>query len=350
LRSTFLDWEAPFLRRRSNGLAIAASTASKGAFIMTSVTRRSVIAGIAIAAGWGPTKEVRAAEKVFRIAFQKGATNLVLLKERGTIEEALKPQGWMVTWAEFPAGPQLLESLNIGAADFGPVGDTPPIFAQAAGADIVYVGHEAPSPRNNAIIVPKDSPIKTIADLKGKQVAYARGSSCHWLVVRALEANGLTYGDVQSDFLTPADARAAFERGAVDAWAIWDPYYAAVQIDLGARTVADGTGLTAAVGFYIAARPFAEQHPEVIGAALTALRDIDIWLNNHPGEAAAEMSRRLGLKVEVLQRGFERSVFGVSRVDAATLAEQQKIADAFAKLGLIPKPINVRDAEWKAAS
>jgi sulfonate transport system substrate-binding protein len=321
--------------------AITASTVSKGAFIMTSVTRRTVMAGIALAAGWGPTGGVRAAEKAFRIAFQKGATNLVLLKERGTIEEALKPQGWTVTWAEFPAGPQLLESLNIGAADFGPVGDTPPIFAQAAGADIVYAGHEAPSPRNNAIVVPKDSSIKTIADLKGKQVAYARGSSCHWLVVRALEANGLTYGDVQSDFLTPADARAAFERGAVDAWAIWDP---------GVRTIADGTGLTAAIGFYIAARPFAEQHPEVIDTALAALRDIDIWLNNHPGEAAAEMSPRLGLQVEVLQRGFERSVFGVSRVDAATLAEQQRIADAFAKLGLIPKPINVRDAEWKAAS
>jgi sulfonate transport system substrate-binding protein len=317
---------------------------------MASLSRRTVVAGFALAAGLGPGVGARAADKVFRIAFQKGATNLVLLKERGTIEEALRPMGWAVTWAEFPAGPQLLESLNIGAADFGPVGDTPPIFAQAAGANIVYAGHEAPSPKNNAILVPRDSPIKTVADLRGKQVAYARGSSCHWLVMRALEANGLAYGDLQSDFLTPADARAAFERGAVDAWAIWDPYYAAVQIDLGARVIADGTGLVKAIGFYIAARPFAEQNPEVVDKALAAIHDIDIWLNDHSKEAAAEMSPRLGLKAEVLQRGFERSVFGESRVDEPILAEQQKIADAFAKLRLIPKPINVRDAAWKVAS
>jgi sulfonate transport system substrate-binding protein len=317
---------------------------------MTNPSRRSVMTGIALAAGLGQSVGVRAAETVFRIAFQKGATNLVLLKERGAIEAAVKPLGWSVTWAEFPAGPQLLEALNVGAADFGPVGDTPPIFAQAAGASIVYAGREGPSPKNNAILVPKDSPIKTVTDLKGKQVAYARGSSCHWLMVRALEANGHAYGDVQSKFLTQADARAAFESGAVDAWAIWDPYYAAAQIALDARVIADGDGLVKANSFYIAARPFAEQHPEVVDKALTALHDIDIWLNNHSKEAAAEMSPRIGLPAAVLQRGFERTSFAASRVDEPILAEQQAIADAFAKLGLIPKPINVRDAQWKAAS
>src|SRR5271170_5651965 len=181
-------------------------------FAMPGPTRRTVVTGIALAAGWSTTSGgARAADNVFRIAFQKGAVNLVFLKQRGTVEERLKPEGWSVTWAEFPAGPQLLESLNVGAADFGPVGDAPPIFAQAAGADIVYAGREAPSPRNEAILVPKDSPIKTIADLKGKKIALAKGSSVHNLLLRALEANGLAYGDVQPVFLTPADARAAFE-------------------------------------------------------------------------------------------------------------------------------------------
>ncbi len=279
---------------------------------MASPTRRTIITGIALAAGWAGSARVHAAENVFRISYQKGAVNLVLLKERGTIEQALKPQGWSVTWAEFPAGPQLLEALNVGAADFGEVGDTPPIFAQAAGADIVYVGHEAPSPKNEAILVPKDSPIKTIADLKGRKIALAKGSSVHNLLLRALEANGFAYTDVQPVFLTPADARAAFESGAVDAWAIWDPYYAAVEIDLGARTVANGTGLVAAVGFLIARRPFAEGHPKVIETALAVLGDIDLWFNTHPGEAAAEMSPRLGLPAVVLQRGFERTPLGAS--------------------------------------
>jgi len=318
---------------------------------MPGPTRRTVLTGIGLAAGWSPTGGgARAADNVFRIAFQKGAVNLVFLKQRGTIEERLKSEGWSVTWAEFPAGPQLLESLNVGAADFGPVGDAPPIFAQAAGADIVYAGREGPSPKNNAILVPKDSAIKTIADLKGKKVAFARGSSCHNLVLRALEANGLTYADVVPAYLTPADGRAAFESGAVDAWAIWDPYYAAVELDLGARTITQATGLVPGNGFYIAARPFAEQHPKVVETALSLIGDIDQWLQAHPGEAAAEMSPRLGLPAEVLRRDFERTTFSASRVDAPTLAEQQQIADAFAKLGLIPKTINVRDAEWRAAS
>jgi sulfonate transport system substrate-binding protein len=289
-------------------------------------------------------------DKVFRVAFQKGATNLVLLKERGTIEAALKQDGWSVTWAEFPAGPQLLEALNVGAADFGPVGDTPPIFAQAAGANIVYAGREGPSPKNEAIVVPKDSPIKAIGDLKGKRVAFVRGSSVHNLLIRALDANGLNYADIEPVFLTPADARAAFERGAIDAWAIWDPYFAAVELDLGARLVADATGFVPANSFYIAARPFAEAHPEIVAKALAVIGDIDRWISQNAAVAAAEMSPRLGLPTAVLQRGFERETFGAARVDAATLAEQQKIADLFAKLGLIPKPLNVRDAEWKAAS
>jgi len=317
---------------------------------MAGPTRRAIVMGGAVAVAWARTARVHAADQVFRIAYQKGAVNLVLLKERGTIEQTLQPEGWSVTWAEFPAGPQLLESLNVGAADFGPVGDTPPIFAEAAGADIVYAGREGPSPKNNAILVPKDSPIKTIADLKGKKVAFAKGSSCHNLVLRALEANGLTYADIDPAYLTPADARAAFERGAVDSWAIWDPYYAAVELDLGARTITQGTGLVAGNGFYIAARGFAEQHPKVVETALSIIGDIDHWLGDHTSEAAAEMSPRLGLPAAVLQRTFERTTFAASRVDEQTLDEQQKIADAFAKLRLIPKSINVRDAAWKAAS
>jgi sulfonate transport system substrate-binding protein len=138
-----------------------------------------------------------------------------------------------VTWTEFQAGPQLIESLNVGAADFGPVGEAPPIFAQAAGANIVYAGYEPASPKNEAIIVQKDSPIKIVTDLKGKRVALNKGSNVNYLLVRALEANGLSYGDIVPAYLAPADARAAFERGSVDAWAIWDPYYAAAELSLG---------------------------------------------------------------------------------------------------------------------
>ena len=131
-----------------------------------------------------------AADKTLRIGFQKYGT-LVLLKTKGTLDEKLKPLGWNVEWTEFPGGPQLLEALNVGAIDYGTTGEAPPIFAQAAGAPLVYVGYEPPAPKGEAILVPKDSPLKTVADLKGKNVALNKGSNVHYLLVKALEKAGL---------------------------------------------------------------------------------------------------------------------------------------------------------------
>lgn len=291
----------------------------------------------------------RAESKDFRIAFQKGGGNLIFLKERGILERKLGPLGWSVTWTEFQAGPQLLESLNVGAADFGPVGEAPPIFAQAAGANIVYAGYEPASPRNEAIIVQKDSPIKTVADLRGKRVALNKGSNVNYLLVRALEANGLSYSDIVPAYLAPADARAAFERGSVDAWVIWDPYYAAAEIGLGARTVVDGTGLAQNVAFYMASRPIAEKDPDVLKAVLSAIDEIDAWIEDNRKQFAIELAPKIGLPANVIERAVNRSELGARPIDAATLEGQQKIADTFAKLELIPKSVSVTDAAWKVA-
>src|SRR5437868_6173229 len=184
----------------------------------------------------------QAADKVIRIGFQKYGT-LVLLKAKGSLEKKLEPLGYKVAWTEFPSGPPLLEAINVGAIDFGSVGETPPIFAQAAGAPLIYVAHEPPAPQGEAILVPKDSPIKTLADLKGKKIALNKGSNVHYLLVRALEKAGIKYSEIEPVFLAPADARAAFERKAVDAWVIWDPFQAAAEVATEARTLTDGTGL-----------------------------------------------------------------------------------------------------------
>ena len=115
------------------------------------------------------------AAKQLRIGYQKYGT-LTVLKARGTLEKRLASQGIEVKWTEFPAGPQLLEGLNVGAIDFGTTGEAPPIFALAAGAHLVYVGNQPPAPAGEAIIVPKNSPLKTVADLKGKRVAFNKRS------------------------------------------------------------------------------------------------------------------------------------------------------------------------------
>src|SRR5215475_10744085 len=218
-------------------------------------------------------------DKVVRIGFQKYG-KLVLLKGRGTLEDRLKPLGYTVTWTEFPSGPPLLEALNVGAIDFGIAGETPPIFAQAAGAPLVYLAYDPPAPQGEAILVPKDSPLKSLADLRGKKVALKKGSNVHYLLVRALEQDGLKYTDVQPVFLAPADALAAFTRGSVDAWVIWDPYEAAAEASTGARILTDGTGLVANHQFYFSSKKFLAENRKAVDAVLDALNEADDWTKN----------------------------------------------------------------------
>ena len=187
-------------------------------------------------------------------------------KAQGTLEKKLAAQGVALKWVEFPAGPQLLEGLNVGSVDVGFVGEAPPIFAQAAGAQFLYIGNDPASPEAEAIVVPKDSPIQTVAELKGRKVALNKGSNVHYLLVKALEKAGLKYADIQPVFLPPADARAAFEKGSVDAWVIWDPFLAAVERQTGARIVADGRGVVNNYAYYLAARSYVEKNPRVIEA------------------------------------------------------------------------------------
>jgi sulfonate transport system substrate-binding protein len=290
-----------------------------------------------------------AEDKVLRIGYQKYGT-LVLLKEKGTLEGALKPLGYSVTWTEFPGGPQLLEALNVGAIDFGTAGEAPPIFAQAAGAPLVYVGYEPPAPKGEAILVPKDSTLESVADLKGKKVALNKGSNVHYLLVRALEQAGLTPKDIQPVYLPPADARAAFEQGSVDAWVIWDPFLAAASAATGAKTLKDGTDLVANHQFFLAERGFAKDNPRAIAAITAELAKIDAWAKDDPKGAAAILSPKVGIPAEVLAVALGRQGYGVGPITPEVVAAQQQIADTFFKLGLLPKPITVSDAVAKLGS
>jgi sulfonate transport system substrate-binding protein len=285
----------------------------------------------------------RAADKVVRIAHQKLST-LALLKSTGRLEEKLKTLGYTVTWTEFPAGPQLLEGLNVGAVDFGHTGEAPPVFAQAAGAGLVYVGYEPSSPASEAILVPANSPIKSVADLKGKRVALNKGSNVHYLLVRALEQAGLQYSDITPVFLAPADARAAFVAGSIDAWVIWEPFRAAAEATAGARTLEDGAGLVANHEFYLASKKFATDNPQAVVAILGAVAEEGERANHDIPAVAAQFSQAVNIPAPILETALKRTSFGAKPIDAPVAADQQKIADAFFKLGLIPKPILIKDA------
>ncbi|MDO8070506.1 sulfonate ABC transporter substrate-binding protein [Janthinobacterium sp. SUN176] len=301
----------------------------------------SAVAGV-MAAGMPVAAQAQAKGEV-RIGYQKYGT-LTLLKGRGTLEKRLAEQGVGVKWTEFPAGPVLLEGLNVGSIDFGTVGEAPPIFAQAAGANLVYVGNEPASPASEAIVVPKVSGLRTLADLKGKKVALNKGSNVHYLLLKALEKAGVAYADIQPVFLPPADARAAFERGSVDAWAIWDPFLAAAEKQLGARVLADGKGLVANYQFYLASRTYAEKNPEILRIVLDEVAKVDDWGRNNPEEVATILSAQTGLGKDVVALAASRYAYGVKPVSVDVIASQQRVADAFSSLKLIPKPIVVKDA------
>ncbi|MCG6136531.1 MAG: sulfonate ABC transporter substrate-binding protein [Nostoc sp. LLA-1] len=278
---------------------------------------------------------------VIRIGYQKSA---ILLKNKGLLEKRLNPEGVSVEWLEFAAGPQLLEAMNVGSIDFGHVGESPPIFAQAAGAAITYIAGIIPSPAGSAILVNKDSPIQTVQELKGKKIAFQRGSSAHYMLVQILEKYGLQYSDIEAVFLAPADARAAFFRGSVDAWAIWDPFYAAAEESANARKLIDGTGINKQGGYYLASQTFAAQQQEIIKAVLEEIQELETWSTENREEVAATLAPILGIELETLRTSTNRRTFGITPITPELITLQQEVADKFYELNLIPKQINVREA------
>jgi len=284
----------------------------------------------------------------FRVGYQKGSAILVIAKQRQVFEKRLKDLGVEnVKWVEFQFGPPLLEALGAGAVDIGVVGDTPPIFAQAAKTNLVYVA-SAPASAS-AILVPKDSPIQKVEDLKGKKVAIAKGSSSHNLTVQALAKYGLSFKDIAPVYLAPADAAAAFATGSVDAWTIWDPYFAIAENKHNARVLlsTDEPGLESN-SFYLANREFAQQHPDILNAALDELSGVSKWAADNRDQLARISSEVTGVDIESQTVASKRYVIDLQPISEAVINKQQSIADTFADLGLIPAKINVRDIVWTA--
>ncbi|RZG75995.1 sulfonate ABC transporter substrate-binding protein [Acinetobacter wuhouensis] len=277
------------------------------------------------------------------IGFQKYGV-LPIVKARGDLDKALKEKGVTVKWVEFPAGPQLLEGLNVGSVSFGEAGEAPPIFAQAANSNLVYIANQPAAPLAEALIVPKDSTIKSIQDLKGKRVVLNKGSNVHYLLLKVLEANHLKLDDIQVVYLPPADARAAFEKGAVDAWVIWDPFFASAEKQLGAKVLATGQNLVNNHQFYLADRKFAEQHPDVLKAVVNELNTTTQWVSQHQTDAAKLLEKPTGLPLDVLNTSISRMGFGVTPISSEVAKQQQYVADAFYQQKLIPNKINIQAA------
>lgn len=311
--------------------------------------RREFLKLPVLAAAAALSRELRAQDGVreIRIGYQKNGV-LVIARQRATLEQHFSPQGIAVKWVEFSSGPPMLEAMNVGSIDYGAVGDSPPVFAQAAGAAIVYAAGQ-PITNGQGILVPASSAIRGIADLKGRRVGFTKGSSAHNIVVQTLEKAGLTYADITPVYLTPPDAGPAFANGSIDAWSIWDPYFAIGETRQNGRILVNASDITKTNSFYIANRDFAGKHGQVLQQIIDVTASTAKWAEQNRDEVAKALSAVTNIPLDIQTVAANRSSFAVGPVTDDIIATQQGVADRFFKLGLIPKPVVVRDAVWKPA-
>ncbi|WP_329214256.1 ABC transporter substrate-binding protein [Streptomyces sp. NBC_01485] len=280
----------------------------------------------------------------------KGSLTLNVGDQKGGSEAILRAAGelknldYKIKWSTFTSGPPLLEAVNAGAVDVGGVGNTPPVFAAGAGSKITVVSAFHGTSKGDAVLVPNDSKLTKPEQLKGRSVAVAQGSSAHYQLVASLKAAGLSLSDVKVKYLQPADALAAFTSGKVDAWAVWDPYTSQVLQAKQGRVLTTGDGVTNGLTFQVAAPSVLKDTKKAAAVKdyLDRLRRATTWVHDHQEESAKVWAKDTGLPYEVASAAVKQTY--ASRipvaVDKPLIASEQRIADTFTELKLIPGKVD----------
>ena len=288
------------------------------------------------------------AASTLRMGFQKGEPILVAMKAARTLETQLAPLGWDVSWVEFQFGPPMMEAMRVGSIDIGAVGDTPPIFAQAARGNLSYIAGQRAGAQ--AVLLPNGSKIQTIQDLKGKKLAFGRGSSAHSLALKVLEKAHLTYDQIEPVYLGPADASAAFEKGAIDAWSIWDPYYALFENHPGVHTLITDADVGGQNSFFMARTGFTKDSPAITAKIVDAFIQTGAWARSHRKDMADLLASSTDMDRAAVGKAVDRSPFEIRFMDDAFTKSQQEVANRFRALNLIPIDIQVSTAVWRPAA
>lgn len=269
--------------------------------------------------------------------------SLAVMRKQGTLEKSLAAKNFTVKWLEFAAGPQALEALNAGSLDIAATAESPPIFAQAAGTPLVYIATTRFNGRGVSFLVPKNSPIKSVADFKGKKVSFQKASIAHYVLLKALQKEGLKLSDVKSLFLPPPDANVAFSQGGIDVWVIWEPYITRnVQKNLG-RVLIDGQGLQDIGSFYTTSRKFAKEHPDILKVFLEEFIKAEDWSQKNIDKLAELETSEVGIDVPTLKTIHSKAIYGLLPITDEVVTKQQQIADLWYAQGLLPKKVNVKD-------
>ncbi|MDB5687632.1 MAG: sulfonate transport system substrate-binding protein [Rhizorhabdus sp.] len=284
-------------------------------------------------------------------AAQEAAT-LKIGDQRGGVQALLRAAGeldhvpYKIEWALFPAASPLLEALGAEAIDIGGVGGAPFAFAFASGSKIkavyAYRPDSARTGKASAIVVRKDSPIRTLADLKGKKLATIRGSAGQDLALKLLEKAGLQPNDVEWVYLHNGESKAALAAGSIDAWSTWGSYVGIAVLEDGDRILVDGSGVPSGVGFYAATDAAIANKHAILADFVERLTRARHWATLHPREYAAELAKETRLPFEVALFSISSYLGPTIPIDDRIVTEQSGIFERYHRAGIIPNVPDVR--------
>jgi sulfonate transport system substrate-binding protein len=278
------------------------------------------------------------AQTTLRVGDQKGNSQAVM-----EAAGVLKDVPYKIEWKEFPAAAPLLEALGAGAIETGLVGDAPFTFAAAANVPVKAIAAVRQSRDGLAVLVPKQSPIKSFDDLRGKKIATGRGSIGHQLILAALEARGWKPDDVQIAFLAPSDAKVAYTQGSVDAWSTWEPYVSQEEVLFKSRRVITGEGLTPGLGFQVATPTAIKDKRAELEDFVRRLTAARAWSAGNVGSYAETWGKLMNIPTSVPLNWLTRAKIRITPIDDAVTADEQTTIDLYFRAGLIKQNLKAAD-------
>ncbi|CAD7483261.1 aliphatic sulfonate ABC transporter substrate-binding protein [Lacticaseibacillus paracasei] len=294
---------------------------------------------------YGYTQTTTAASdlETVTIGYQK-ADPVDIARQHGELIKKMKAKGYQVVFKEFSDGAALMTALKSGAIDYARVGDTPPVTAKAAGTDIALIAAGATKEYSSGILVGKNSQITNLKQLKGKTIAYQKGTAAQYLIIQALKKAGLSTNDVKLVNMDQSSASVAFAKGSVDAWVTWDPYTATAQVNQGAKLLTNGTGLAKNRDFLISTQNYAKTHTALSKLLTTYINDDMTWANNHHTQLIAMLSKTLKLSDAVIQKMVERRTYAMALVkaDSSIVDEENQIANTFYQEGVVTEKVDMK--------
>lgn len=294
---------------------------------------------------YGYTQTTTAASdlETVTIGYQK-ADPVDIARQHGELIKKMKAKGYQVVFKEFSDGAALMTALKSGAIDYARVGDTPPVTAKAAGTDIALIAAGATKEYGSGILVGKNSQITNLKQLKGKTIAYQKGTAAQYLIIQALKKAGLSTNDVKLVNMDQSSASVAFAKGSVDAWVTWDPYTATAQVNQGAKLLTNGTGLAKNRDFLISTQNYAKTHTALSKLLTAYINDDMTWANNHHTQLIAMLSKTLKLSDAVIQKMVERRTYAMALVkaDSSIVDEENQIANTFYQEGVVTEKVDMK--------